>query len=237
MPSTYHIQYGTTKIEYHLSYAARKTLAINVHPDLRVTVQAPEGSDLADIERKVRQRAAWILRQQRQFETYLPKLPPRQYVSGETHRYLGRQYRLKISQGEPENVKLARGYFYITARDKTDPGRVKTLLTEWYRVQAERIFAERLEACLAKMRFLQLDHPEFEIRQMESRWGSCTSEGKVLLNLRLIQVPKLYIDYVITHELCHLKEHNHSQRFYDLLNRVLPDWREKRETLNTLEVS
>ena len=72
---------------------------------------------------------------------------------------------------------------------------------------------------------------------MKTRWGSCTPDGKIILNLKLIQVPKVYIDYVIMHELCHLKEHNHSQRFYDLLNRIMPDWIKKREQLNALEVA
>jgi len=237
MTSPYSVQYGSTLISYEVSFAARKTLAIEVHPDLRVTVRAPEGSELETIQQKVKKRVPWILRQQRQFESYLPKLPPRQYVSGETHRYLGRQYRLKVSESETERVKLSRGYFFINLRDKNDTERVKTLLMEWYRQQAERVFRERLEACLTKLRFLQLDEPELEIRQMNTRWGSCTPEGKIILNLRLIQVPKEYIDYVVMHELCHLKEHNHSQRFYELLNRVMPDWQKKRRRLNELEVS
>jgi predicted metal-dependent hydrolase len=234
---TYTIQYGNTPIEYDLTYGSRTTLAIDVHPDLRVTVQAPAGTDLADIKAKVRKRAPWILRQLRQFETYLPQLPPRQYVSGETHRYLGRQYRLKVvDNGTAEKVKLARGYFYIEVRDKDDLERVKGLLTEWYRRQARRVFQERLDVCFAKLKFLNLDYPEWTIRQMETRWGSCTPAGKILLNLKLIQVPKVYIDYVVMHELCHLKEPNHGPRFYELLNRVMPDWRKKREQLNRCEV-
>ncbi|MCG3208350.1 MAG: hypothetical protein FOGNACKC_01953 [Anaerolineae bacterium] len=231
------LQYGTTTIQYQLSFAARKTLAIDVHPDLSVAVKAPVGTELPAIEAKLRQRAPWILRQQRKFEGYLPHVPPREYVSGETHRYLGRQYRLKVAEGEPEGVKLARGFFYITVREKTDTGRVELLLTEWYRAQARRVFSERLEQCLERMRFLQLDTPPLEIRRMATRWGSCTPEGKILLNLNLIQVPKQYIDYVITHELCHLKEHNHSTRFYTLLDRVMPGWRTKRDELNKLEVA
>jgi predicted metal-dependent hydrolase len=237
MASTHKLQYGSTSIEYTLTYGARKTLAIDVHPNLRVTVQAPEDADLADIMARVRKKAPWILRQQRRFETYLPQLPPRQYVSGETHRYLGRQYRLKVMEDERDEVKLTRGYFYIKVPDKNDTEQVKALLTEWYRRRARRIFQERLEVCLAKVRFLELDYPDLTIRQMETRWGSCTPEGKIILNLKLIQVPKLYIDYVIMHELCHLKEHNHSRRYYDLLNRVMPDWREKRQKLNEFEVS
>lgn len=238
MAITRSVQYGATTIEYDLTFSQRTTLAIDVHPDLSITVQAPQGSDLETIQQKVKKRAPWILRQQRKFETYLPQLPPRRYVSGETHRYLGKQYRLKVIENSSgDGVKLSRGYFYINVPDKDDTERVKTLLIDWYRRQARRIFRERLDACLAKVRFLELDYPELTIRQMETRWGSCTPEGKIILNLRLVQVPKLYIDYVIMHELCHLKEHNHSQRFYNLLNRVMPDWRAKREKLNTFEVS
>jgi predicted metal-dependent hydrolase len=235
---THTIQYGHTTIEYTLTYGPRTTLAIDVHPGLRITVQAPEGTHLADIEAKVKKRAPWILRQLRRFETYLPKLPPRQYVSGETHRYLGRQYRLKVmANGNAENVKLTRGYFYVDVHDKTDTERVKGLLTGWYRHQARRVFQERLDVCFTKLKFLKLDYPEWTIRQMESRWGSCTPEGKILLNLKLIQVSKVYIDYVVMHELCHLKEPHHGPRFYELLDRVMPDWRTKREKLNMCEVS
>jgi predicted metal-dependent hydrolase len=237
MAATRAIQYGTTTIEYQLTFAPRKTLAIDVHPDLKVTVQAPEGSPLDAIDQKIRQRAPWIIRQQRRFETYLPQLPPRQYVSGETHRYLGRQYRLKVTPGETDQVKLTRGYFYIDVADPSDTEQVKQLLTDWYRRQAQRVFAERLDTCFARVRFLDLAYPELTIRQMEKRWGSCTPEGKITLNLKLIQVPKEYIDYVIIHELCHLKEHNHGTRFYDLLDRVSPNWRELRQQLNRCEVA
>jgi len=238
MAQRHAIQYGTTQIEYEVSYNPRKHLSIEVHPDLRVTVKAPLGASPADIEAKLFKRAPWILKQQRQFEVYLPQLPPRKYLSGETHRYLGRQYRLKVMETDgTEGVKLTRGYFYISVRDKTNTERVKVLLTEWYRLQARRVFKERLDICFAKVGFLKLDYPAYDIRLMEKRWGSCTPAGKILLNLKLIQVPKEYIDYVIMHELCHLKEHNHSSRFYTLLDRVMPNWRELRRQLNQIEVA
>ena len=237
MTTTHTLQFGNTTLEYQLSFAPRKTLAIDVHPDLTISVKAPEGAELLAIEAKVRQRAPWILRQQRKYETYLPHLPPREYVSGETHRYLGRQYRLKVQPGHNEGVKLTRGYFYITVRHKADTKRVKSLLTEWYHRQARRIFKERLDICFERMRFLKLDYPEMEIRRMATRWGSCTPEGKILLNLALIQAPKSYIDYVIVHELCHLKEHHHGPGFYRLLARLMPDWERRREELNRFEVA
>src|SRR5688572_26904572 len=131
------VQYGTSTIEYALSYAPRKTLGISVHPDLRVTVSAPAGSDPAQVQAKVLKRAAWILRQMRDFARYSPDHPPRLYVGGETHRYLGRQYRLKlIEHASIESVKLGRGLLTIWVRDRHDPQRVKALLDRWYRKQA-----------------------------------------------------------------------------------------------------
>jgi predicted metal-dependent hydrolase len=233
--SLHHIQYGNTRIEFDLSYAARKTLAISVHPDLRVTVEAPDKSALDAIEQKVRKRARWILRQQRDFERYLPHLPPRQYVSGETHRYLGRQYRLKVERNNVEVVKLARGRIFINVIDPGDKARVKELLDGWYRRQAKRVFRERLDACYPRVQHLGIKYPELALRVMKSRWGSCTQSGRIILNVKLIQVPKEFIDYVVVHEMCHLKEHNHSRKYYDLMDRVMPDWKQHRDQLNRFD--
>jgi predicted metal-dependent hydrolase len=157
----------------------------------------------------VQKRAAWNLRQQREFESYPPELPPRRYVSGESHPYLGKQYRLKVIEAEVDSVKLTSGRFLVRVRDNLVADQVKRLLDEWYRKQAQRVFAERLEACYPKIKRYGIPYPELSIRTMEKRWGSCSAEGHLILNLKLIQVPKPYIDYFILHELCHLKEHLH----------------------------
>ena len=231
------IQYGTTTIQYDLQFAPRKTLGIDVHPDLSVSVIAPEGSALTDIEARVMKRAAWILRRQREFALYLPHLPQRRYVSGETHRYLGKQYRLKVVEGTDERVKLTRGRLFVYTEDSQNKERIHILLTSWYRSHAQHVFTQRLDACFPRVAKYGLDYPDVEIRQMEKRWGSCTAEGKVLLNLKLIQVPKKLIDYVIMHELCHLKEHHHGPSFYALLDRAMPDWRKRRQRLNEMDVA
>lgn len=229
------IQYGTATIHYHINYTRRKTMAISVHPDLQVVVTAPEGSALDQIAARMLKRAPWILRQQRDLERYLPHLPPRQYVSGETHRYLGRQYRLKVIAGEPAQVKLMRGYLYIHMPDKADTGQVKAQLDRWYRQQARRVFKERLNACYPRAERLGATYPEIAIRVLKTRWGSCSSPDKISLNLKLIQAPRSYIDYVVMHELCHLVERNHSPRFYELLDRAMPDWRERKKKLDEHE--
>jgi predicted metal-dependent hydrolase len=236
--STQSAQYGTTEIEYELTYAQRKTLGISVRPDLKVVVKAPEGTPLEEIEARVLKRAPWILKQQKDFEHYLPHLPPRQYVSGETHRYLGRQYRLKVVESEngaEESVKRDRSFIYVYTPDKTATDRVRDLLDDWYLNHARRVFRERLDACYPKMEHVGIPYPELTIRAMSTRWGSCSARGRITLNVKLIKVPKTYIDYVIFHELCHLAEPNHNSRYYELLDRVLPDWRERRERLNSFE--
>lgn len=228
------LQYGTQAIAYELAYDERRTLGITVHPDLRVTVVAPWGADLAAIEARLRRRAPWILRQQRRYETFLPHLPPRQYVSGETHRYLGRQYRLKAIAAPEEAVALERSYLYVRLPDPA-PERVRALLEAWYSARAREVFSARLAACYPRLRAAGVPYPELAIRPMSTRWGSTSPAGRITLNLKLIQVPPPCIDYVLYHELCHLVEPNHSPAYYQLLDRVLPAWRQRRDRLNGLE--
>jgi predicted metal-dependent hydrolase len=233
------VQFGTTPITFDLLYSQRKTLAIHVYPDCTVTVDAPKDTPMERIRELVLKRGAWILRHQRQFQDYAPVIStPRQFVSGETWRYLGRQYRLRVEQGAPERVILTRGWITVTTAAKTDTRRVEELLMGWYRRQAQRVFAERWQEIASRIAAIGVTPPEtFRLREMKSRWGSCSSKGQISLNLKLIQVDKSLIDYVILHELCHLRELNHSRAFYALLDRVVPDWKKLRAKLNKSEVS
>jgi len=235
---THRLQYGTTTIEYQLAFAQRKTLGITVHPDCTVNVVAPVGSTLAAIEAKLRTRCGWIVTQQRAFERYLPVLPPRQYVSGETHLYLGKQYRLKVETSAAPAIKLSRGRFLIYTPQPPNRAGVKAQLDAWYRAKAATVFAQQLAHCLPRVAIVGITAaPELRIRTMQKRWGSCTSAGVITLNLKLIQTPKHLIDYVIIHELCHLQEHNHSPAYYRLLDRVMPNWPERRDALNQMKVA
>jgi predicted metal-dependent hydrolase len=226
------IQFGRKRIEYQLQYSKRKSLAIDVLPDLSVVVTAPTGADDVAIEQKIHKRAAWIVQQQRFFENYLPSIPPRRYVSGESHRYLGRQYRLRVREGDEESVKMARGQINVLLTDSSNKKRVKTLVTRWFRNRADIIFQELFDGMATKAERHNIVVDSFDIRRMKNRWGSCTPEGRILLNPDLIIAPKMCIEYVIVHELCHLKEHNHSTGFYRLLLAMMPDWEQRRERLN-----
>lgn len=229
------VLFGQTKIVYRVNACDRKTLAIHVYPDGQVVVDAPMDASNEAIAEKVKKRASWIFKQQMQFEAYPPALPERQYVSGETHRYLGRQYRLLVIQGAEDKVKLAHGRLVVETANPDRIERVKKLLQDWYRLRAKAIFAERYNCCVGLVAKLDINHHQgFQLRFMSKRWGSCTSQGNIILNPELIAAPKDCIDYVITHELCHLKERNHSPAFYRLLASVMKDWELRRKLLNEM---
>ncbi len=233
----YAVQFGSVTIGYNLAFAPRKTLGITVRPDLTVGVRAPLGTALEEIEAVVKKRAAWIRKQQRELVRYLPHLPPRQYVSGESHRYLGRQYRLRVNaspESEP-TVQQTRNTLEVVVADPADRQHVKVLLDAWYRARAEDVFAARLAACYPKVQHLGLPYPQLAVREMRSRWGNCDPDDRITLNIKLILVPEELIDYVIYHELCHLREHHHGKAFYQLLDRVLPEWRERKRKLEEFD--
>jgi len=228
------IRWGRTGIAYSVAFSRRKYLEISVHPDLAVTIKAPKGTSAGMIRERIRKRAAWIRKAWREFELYLPKQPPRRYIGGETHRYLGRQYRLKVESGEVERVLCARGCLHVSTAGVAAPDRVRELLNRWYRVHATRIFQERFAECCRRAAAEGIAEPELHIRTMRTRWGTCADKKRVYLNIELVKAPKECIDYVIFHEFCHIKERHHGPRFWRLLEKLMPDYEERRKKLNML---
>ena len=223
--------YGRKTIEYLLLYRERRTMEIAVHPDSTVVVKAPVDSAIALIEEKLRKRARWILKQLNYFGQFDPRTPVRCYVNGETHLYLGRQYRLKLAKGTENSVKLIRGRFHVKTPDATTPETARKLLDKWYREKARLHFSESMDRCWKKFRELDIERPDISVRKMRTRWGSLSDKGTVTLNIDLIRAPKECIDYVLTHELCHLKYPDHSPEFYKLLDQLMPDWKKKKDRL------
>lgn len=224
------LTYGTETIRYEVRFlASRQTLAIEVHPDSHVLVRAPVGCPEGVIAARVRKRAAWISRQLAEFERYRPRTPARQYVNGESHLYLGRQYRLKVLQEDATGVKLARGQLVVSLPGDADPDRVKVLLHCWYLDRARAVFGEVLDATLP--RFKGVQRPRLIVRAMQSRWGSLSRAGTMTLNVNLVRAPRSCIEYVVTHELCHTRHRDHDAKFFKLLGRVMPDWESRKQKL------
>lgn len=228
---TCQLQFGRRTIPYLLTVAVRKRLRIVVKPDLSVSVFAPLGFSDQEIEAAVQSKAAWIFRQQEQLKEFHPLPRPRQAVSGETVFYLGRQYRLKISKNELPSAKLKGKYLWIETPSPFDRSSIIQQIDGWYRQRAEIVF----ERSFTKLEPIAQRHGAADtvlsIRKMKSRWGSCSPSGRITLNLHLIQAPSHCVDYVIMHELCHAKEHNHSKKFYRLLSLCMPDWEKRKQTL------
>lgn len=226
--------FGSKEINYELSFQDRKTLGIRVYPNCKVKVIAPFDTPDEKLYSKLREKAPWIIKQQLDFLSYHPLTPPRKYVNGETHLYLGRQYKLRIEKAIANDVKLFRGRLLVLKKENTSP---KNLLTDWYREKATIHFEDTLKKIFPLFVRYDISEPELQIRHMSTRWGSCTTKGKVILNPELIKAPKGSIEYVIIHELCHLIHHNHTKAFYELQESIMPDWKKWKERLEVSYVS
>lgn len=215
------IQFGSRIIDFRLEYSGRKSIGITVTPELEVLVKAPINTAMDKIKEMLRKKAPWILKQQSFFLAFHPKTPPRKYISGETHLYLGRQYRLKIEINKIESVKL-KGKFIVV--QTTEKSRAEQLVNEWYLNHARTKFHAIARPLIDKFRKHKIEPSSIILRAMPTRWGSCTAKGKIILNPELIKAPKGCIEYVIIHELCHLIHHDHTKKFIDLQTKEMPDW-------------
>lgn len=223
------LHYGQQVIDYEVVHKANsRKLRIKVHPDQQVVVVVPIETTDEFIEASVAKKAGWIWQHLQDFANQKNDVLPRRYVSGETQFYLGRRYVLKvtINYEQPEAVKLYRGKLTVNLTDDpTDKAnKVKKLLDEWYQQKAKAVFHERLLTMLPKANWVQ-GTPSFRLLSMKKQWGSCSTQGNLVLNPHLIKAPKECIDYVILHELCHIAEHNHSDKFWRLLTQVMPNWK------------
>lgn len=215
------ILYGSTRIEYSIDYVPRKTLGIRVEPDGSVWLKAPENATLEDIREKVHRKAPWILRQRRYFESFGIPSTERQYISGESHLYLGRQYMLRIKEGKSNQVHYQNNIIEIECKNKKN---AEKILQRWYVGRAKIKFEEYAKSIVEHFSVYGVMPASISVRKMEKRWGYCTKDGSIYLNPRLICAPRCCIEYVITHEMCHLVHRNHTKEFYALLTKEMPHW-------------
>lgn len=219
------VNYGTKDIFFEVERSNRKTLAIEVHPDSSVRIIAPEKSSMIDIEKKVIKRANWITKQQLYFEQFLPRTPEREYVSGETHYYLGRSYILKVKVSDVNEVKLKGGQLQVICKEKYTSEKVKKLLAHWYYKHAEKKFHKLAKETFLKFKEYDFKEPQLEIRRMAKRWGSCNTIDKITINPELIKAPSKCIEYVLVHEMCHFIVPKHNKAFYQTLSGIMPTWK------------
>lgn len=162
------------------------------------------------------------------------KRSEREYVSGESFRYLGKQYRLRVEKTtDEEMVKYFRGFIYLYVKDLQNFQRKEKLMADWYREKAQIIFQQSLDKLSESMQKYGVGKPSLDFRTMKARWGSALIEkNTILLNTELIKAPKHCIDYVVLHELIHFKYNDHSDNFYNMLFTLMPDWQKRKAILD-----
>ena len=215
------IIYGTTPIDYEIEYFERKTLGIVVEPEGSVLLKAPVDATPEQIRKKVRRRAAWILRQQRYFADFGEPTPARKYISGESHLYLGRQYMLRVMEGKENRVAPSGNILEVQCRERTD---AEKILHKWYRERAEKKLMEYAQPIVERFSAYGVSPKDITLQAMDKRWGYCTKDGRIRLNPTIVRASKPCIEYVITHEMCHLVHRNHTREFYALLEHEMPHW-------------
>jgi len=225
------LSFGSRQFVVDVVTEERNRLSVTVHPDLRITAKAPTGYGLEIIRRRLEKRASWIARQLDFFERFQPLPTERKFVSGETHYYLGRQYRLRIRPGEKARVRLIGRFFEMELPDTGNREKVRAIMLDWYSAHAKDLLSRRLAQYVPTFEKMGAVVPEVRYRRMKKRWGSCSDNGVIMLNTELVKAPIHCIDYVIIHELCHLLYPHHDRKFYRLLGRILPDWEERKERL------
>lgn len=205
--------------------ARRRTLTILVRHG-RVEVRAPRWTSIADVESFIRDKESWIRRRLLEARRAPPRLSWRE---GEQLPFLGENLRIAL-RDDFAGVRCAENRIEVSPRSSATLLRAAVL--EWLFARAREIFRERVGLYAPR---LKVKEPEVRLSNAKTQWGSCNSHGRVLLNWRLIHVPVRLIDYVVAHELAHIRELNHSPRFWALVESIYPDCRAARRELNRLE--
>ena len=208
----------------------RKTAAIQVQQGV-VQVVVPQTLSQQAIDDLIAKKSNWI-RQKLVLQQSVPVSKPKQFVSGESFTYLGRNYRLKVLTGQLQPVKLKHGYLQVTvpAEQKSDYQLIRHQLRDWYLHRA----IDKLETKTIKYADkMGLQPTQIKVKEYKSRWGSCNSRGQISYNWKIIMTPHRMIDYVVIHELCHLIHLNHSKEYWQQVRSMVSDYQDRRNWLKT----
>lgn len=226
MKSASFLTYGGERLPYKINVdPGRQTrIAIHVEPDGEIVVDVPEDASLSDVQRAVHKRARWVFSQVGKARERFRHVRPKEYVSGEEILYLGRRYVLKVVQDDKAQPVKLKGRQLLVHSRSLDPDIVRGKVWAWYRVKGRDYFDKKLDELARRLPWVE-KRPPFRLQEMEKRWGSCTANGEIILNPHLIKAPRDCIEYVLLHELAHLRHHDHGPEFWKLIEVSAPQWR------------
>lgn len=229
------VRWGRTEIPYVIRRSDRRgTVGIAVEPSGAVVLTAPRTASVPRLDRLVREKAKWIVDRVRRRGT-LPPARPREFVSGETFQYLGKHYRLRLlSGGDVRGIALRAGWLELPfPRDLEGAYRgsyARAALIDWYSRRAREHLPSWAATWAERGR---LAFRDVVVTDQAKRWGSC-SKGVLRFNWRILQAPRTLVDYVLAHEVTHLRHEDHGAEFWAALGRIMPDYEERRERLRKL---
>lgn len=223
-------EYGTETIEFTVHYRKRKTLSIKIEPPRTITVFAPMGLPADKIIEMVETKSKWIVKKLFDIKEMQYLRKDKQYINGESFSYLGRNYSLQIIYDENKTTpeaKLDRGKIYVYTNNN-DKDAIRGALVHFYMNKAKEKIEERIEY------YQSCFNPKpskIIIKDQKSRWGSCNRNRQLRFNFRCIMAPSTVLDYIVVHEMCHMVHMNHSKEFWNLVESILPDYKDRRRLL------
>lgn len=213
-----------------------KNVHLSVYPPKgRVRIAAPKRMTLDTIRIYAISKLGWIKKQQQKFQTQVREAP-REFLTKEGHYFLGNRYLLKvIEQDAPPAVTIKHKTIEMRIRPNMDTAKRLSLMEEWYRIQLKELIPQLIKKY---EKVMGVSVNEFAVKKMKTKWGTCNREAKrIWLNLELAKKPLQCIEYIVVHEMVHLLERNHNDKFIMLMNLFLPEWKELKNELNKLPVS
>lgn len=230
--TSHSINYWSELISFSLIQTNRKTFRVEVLPNMEVLVKAPIRVSKDTILDRVKKRAGWILEQIAYFEDFYPRITPRKYISWETFLYLWKQYILKIEiVKNKEWIKLKWKFMIANVLNKKN---TENVINNWYTQNAKEKFNIYIYPVLDTFKKHNIYPNDIRIRKMLTRWWSCSRKWNITLNSELVKASRWCIEYVLTHECCHLVEFWHTKKFYELQTTVMPDWQKWKNKLERL---
>jgi predicted metal-dependent hydrolase len=229
-------QYGTTTIDYSVEYIkGKKDVSLSVCLTEGVKLVVPKGMDSVKLEKILHKKAPWILKKKYELDEVSAAPPPKEYVSGEKFAYLGRHYRLKVYKSESLNsptLNFYQGRFIVeipsNMSDDEKSKKLSNLFKHWYTIQGNKKIMERLKIYIPKM---ELEPSNIAFKEQQKRWGTCTGDGAIYLNWRIMMAPMSIVDYVLVHELAHIKYPDHSPDYWRFVRSILPAYEIRKEWL------
>lgn len=226
----YSFMYAGSEITYEVQRGFRRTIAISITDSRGVVVRAPHLIPHGHIHAFVLEKASWIYKKIQFLRLHAPTRKKLLYEVGELQPYLGKSYSLQLFVAPIKTVQIHEQEIHVSL-PRVSPPLVKNALSHWYLEEASRILTARYHEALPLFKIHAVVPASLIVKRMRGKWGSCSHDNHILLNSELIKTPLACIDYVIYHELCHVRHHDHSPRFHRFMTTVMPDWRSRKKIL------